>query len=93
MYKKDWERFSLGKVCYLSTQVHGYILTSMQLSAMREASLAREIHEAGAMSMSALYMGQSEMKGRTHILTATLGFYIHSCAKVYSLSPLSCHLS
>jgi len=49
MYKKKWERFSLGKV-----------------SALREAALAREIHDAGVPSMTSLYMG----------------FYIYSCAKM-----------
>lgn len=37
-----------------------------KLSALREATLAREIHEAGLSSMDSLYMG----------------FYIHSCCKM-----------
>ncbi|KZT12812.1 uncharacterized protein LAESUDRAFT_733408 [Laetiporus sulphureus 93-53] len=49
MYRKEWEKFSLGK-----------------LSALREATLAREIHDAGVGNMRYLYMG----------------FYIHSCQKM-----------
>lgn len=37
-----------------------------KISALREASLAQEIHDAGASSMTALYMG----------------FYIHTCTKM-----------
>ncbi|CDO68698.1 hypothetical protein BN946_scf184652.g25 [Trametes cinnabarina] len=67
MYEKKWDRFSLGK----ASDPVGYprlelTRTVPQLSALREASLAREIHEAGVPGMQYLYMG----------------FYIHSCPKM-----------
>ena len=37
----------------------GLIETTMKLSALREASLAQEIREAGVVQMTSLYMGQS----------------------------------
>ncbi|KAF5337715.1 hypothetical protein D9611_014530 [Ephemerocybe angulata] len=51
MYDSEWEHYSLGKD---------------QLSALREVSLAKEIHDAGVPGMGYLYMG----------------FYIYSCQKM-----------
>ncbi|KAF5322217.1 hypothetical protein D9619_000501 [Psilocybe cf. subviscida] len=59
MYDTTWERFSLGKAISRPSSF-------LQLSALREVSLAREMQEAGAPQMGYLYMG----------------FYIYSCPKM-----------
>lgn len=87
MYDSAWERFSLGKArssrlpfycCILYTFVY-------QLSALREASLVREMHAAGARSVQYLYMGQSPslpIFSCTFLTKPSLGYYIHSCQKM-----------
>ena len=60
MYEKKWENFSLGKASYylISRQQPTVDIVRLQLSAMREASLVKEMHEAGLTDMRFLYMGQ-----------------------------------
>ncbi|KAI6164752.1 arginine-tRNA-protein transferase [Pisolithus thermaeus] len=56
-----------------------------KLSALREASLAKEIHDAGVPSMTALYMGTYFRPVRPPISSANSmkrGYYIHTCAKM-----------
>jgi Arginine-tRNA-protein transferase, C terminus len=58
IYDQTWEEFSLGKVAepqlWVSTSTH----YAYQLSALREVSLASEMHDAGAPQMGFLYMGE-----------------------------------
>lgn len=56
----------------------------MKLSALREASLAKEMHDAGAPGMSSLYMGKLVQKNVLYLrnLQWVSGFYIHSCQKM-----------
>ena len=60
MYEKKWEKFSLGKESYhlIPRQRPIADIVHLQLSAMREASLVKEMHEAGLTDMQFLYMGQ-----------------------------------
>ena len=60
MYEKKWEKFSLGKEShYLVPRRQPMVdIVRLQLSAMREASLVKEMHEAGLTDMQFLYMGQ-----------------------------------
>ena len=60
MYEKKWEKFSLGKAShYLVTRRRPMVdIVRLQLSAMREASLVKEMREAGLTDMRFLYMGQ-----------------------------------
>lgn len=55
-----------------------------QLSVLREAALAREMHEAGILGMKYLYMGQFEPPSytRERLTEILIGFYIHSCPKM-----------
>ena len=55
----------------------------MKLSALRELTLAKEIHDAGISGMQYLYMGTIGFPGRYFLdLTMLTGFYIHSCSKM-----------
>lgn len=73
MYNNNWERFSLGKVTALLAndilKITDYII--QQLSALREAALAREIHEYGAKDMRYLYMGNCRP---LHMVSWSLSF-------------------
>ncbi|KAJ7179881.1 arginine-tRNA-protein transferase [Mycena crocata] len=75
LYKCDDELFAMGVIDILPNCVSSvYFLYNPEweefslgkLSALREISLASEIHDAGAPEMTSLYMG----------------FYIHSCPKM-----------
>ncbi|KAG9317583.1 arginine-tRNA-protein transferase [Chiua virens] len=75
MYRLDGELIAVGVLDILPGCVSSvYFMYNAKwekfslgkLSALREASLAREIHDAGLFSLNALYMG----------------FYIHSCPKM-----------
>ena len=51
---------------------------------MREASLAREMHAAGARSVKYLYMGLllSSLPKSLVCLPCSKGYYVHSCQKM-----------
>lgn len=75
LYRVDGELIAMGVIDVLPFCVSSvYFMYEKKwerfslgkLSALREASLAREIHDAGAPEMTSLYMG----------------FYIHSCPKM-----------
>jgi len=54
-----------------------------KLSAMHEACLAKEMHDAGAPGMTALYMGKFDCNITLwHYTQSFTGFYIHSCVKM-----------
>jgi arginine-tRNA-protein transferase len=59
MYDKKWEKFSLGKVSNkFWHEGHSILgLRRPKLSALRESTLAKEMHDAGAPGMQDLYMG------------------------------------
>ncbi|KAI6047293.1 arginine-tRNA-protein transferase [Pisolithus marmoratus] len=63
LYRLDGELVALGVIDILPWM---RVQRVFHLSALREASLAKEIHDAGVPSMTALYMG----------------YYIHTCAKM-----------
>lgn len=99
MYDQAWDEFSFGKVRYLLFRQVSTHTQHIQLSALRELSLAREIHEAGIPDMRYLYMGKSP--GASSVLMTLkppIGFYIQSCQKMkykgeyapsYLLDPVS----
>lgn len=75
MYRLDGELIAMGVIDILPNCVSSvYFMYDTRwekfslgkLSALREASLAKEMHDAGAVDMNSLYMG----------------FYIHSCPKM-----------
>ena len=57
MYEKKWEKYSFGKVSVNVLHHNVPLSDSTQLSALREAALAKEMHEAGVADMRYLYMG------------------------------------
>lgn len=62
MYSNQWAWLQLGKVSSCSTHgMDGVVFTSFpQISALREAGLAREMHTAGLPDLTWFYMGEPE---------------------------------
>jgi len=58
IYDNKWEKYSLGKVSNCIFVGCCALFTMNQLSALREACLANEMHDAGAPGMNALYLGE-----------------------------------
>ncbi len=60
MWEKEYEKLSLGKVSLrgASKNTISELVTVLQLSALREISLAKEFHDAGVPQLRHLYMGQ-----------------------------------
>ena len=60
MYDNDWEQYSFGKVgpgIFCKTRSW----QDFQMSAMREATLAREMYEHGALDLKYLYLGALDL--------------------------------
>ena len=60
MYDNDWEQYSFGKVgpgIFCKTRSW----QDFQMSAMREATLAREMYEHGALDLKYLYLGTLDL--------------------------------
>ena len=53
-----------------------------QVSALREAALAREIHDAGISTMNSLYMGGLTGRFLFCLGPTFIGFYVYSCPKM-----------
>ena len=69
MWEKEYEKFSLGKVSHGVPRDCDVCLTPStlpQLSALREISLAKEIHDAGIPQLKHLYMGQNIVTRNLH---------------------------
>jgi hypothetical protein len=56
MYDRRWEKFSLGKVGWVTLSLQKQLIR-IKLSAMREAAFVRELYEAGVGKAHWLYMG------------------------------------
>ena len=84
MWRHEYERFSLGKVRHICTGGKLEVNTTCaQLSALRELTLAKEMHDAGAPGMQYLYMGEYHRRNSANKHTQpSTGFYIHSCQKM-----------
>ena len=78
MYEKEWEKHSLGKVRSMPLQRCVPSLTWLKLSALREVSLAKEMHDAGLVEMGFLYMGMSPTQASQISLLIYIIRFLHT---------------
>lgn len=71
MYDPAFEKYSLGKVCDRFRNSFAVLLL-LQMSALREISLAKEIHDAGVDGHQYLYLGLSLPRSKIPITNANI---------------------
>lgn len=101
IYAEGWGPWSLGKVSASSIlKINSGYRYFIKISAIREVTLAKELHDAGAEIVDSLYMGMCTIyqSNNSNLTQSHPGFYIHSCPKMkykgeyepsYLLDPVS----